>query len=146
MIAPAASAEPLADPADAGLAAFGLPPLPYPGLRPFEHAEWPIFFGRERMVDEVVKRLADSRLVFVHGASGCGKSSLIRAGVRARLENEHARFGVRWRVAVMRPGSSPLWHLAEELARAFAPPRLGAEGTGGPPPPLADQQRRRGPG
>ena len=28
-----------------------LPPRPYPGLRPFEQHEWPIFFGRERMAD-----------------------------------------------------------------------------------------------
>ena len=39
------------------------PALPYPGLRPFEKEEWSIFFGRERMIDEVIGRLAESRLV-----------------------------------------------------------------------------------
>jgi hypothetical protein len=33
--------------------ADALPPAPYPGLRPFEMSEWSIFFGRERMIDEV---------------------------------------------------------------------------------------------
>jgi hypothetical protein len=35
-----------------------LPPRPYPGLRPFEMDDWPIFFGRESMVDELVDLLA----------------------------------------------------------------------------------------
>ncbi len=34
------------------------PSQPYPGLRPFEANEWPIFVGRERMIDEVIERLA----------------------------------------------------------------------------------------
>ena len=34
-----------------------LPPDPYPGLRPFEKHEWAIFFGRERMTDDVIERL-----------------------------------------------------------------------------------------
>ena len=63
-----------------------LPLRPYPGLRPFGQDEWPIFFGREQMVDDVVGRLVDQRLLVVHGDSGCGKSSLIRAGVLPRLE------------------------------------------------------------
>jgi hypothetical protein len=52
-----------------------LPPAPYPGLRPFDKHGWPVFFGRERMTDEVVSRLINQHLVVVHGDSGCGKSS-----------------------------------------------------------------------
>ncbi len=95
------------------------PPLasPYPGLRPFHKHEWPIFFGREPMIDAVLDRLAETQLVVVHGSSGCGKSSLIKAGVLPRLEQEHSRYGVPWRTAEMRPGSSPLWNLATAIAR-----------------------------
>ena len=95
------------------------PPLagPYPGLRPFQKHEWAIFFGREPMIDAVLDRLAATRLVVVHGSSGCGKSSLIKAGVLPRLEQEHSRYGVPWRTAEMRPGSSPLWNLATAIAR-----------------------------
>lgn len=93
-----------------------LPPRPYPGLRPFDKGEWPIFFGRERMIDEVVSRLIDQQLIFVHGDSGSGKSSLVRAGVLARLEQESARSGMVWRTAAMTPGDAPLRHLAEAFA------------------------------
>jgi len=74
---------------------FELPRSPYPGLRPFDKSEWPIFFGRERMTDEVIGQLLERKLVVVHGASGDGKSSLVRAGVQARLEQQYARSGRR---------------------------------------------------
>lgn len=93
-----------------------LPPGPYPGLRPFEQSEWPIFFGREQMTDEVIERVIARQLVVLHGDSGCGKSSLIRAGVLARLEQEHARGGLTWRTSTMRPANAPLQSLSESLA------------------------------
>ena len=65
-----------------------LPPAPYPGLRPFDRHEWPIFFGREPMTRDVITCLLDHSLVVVHGDSGCGKSSLIRAGVLVQLEQQ----------------------------------------------------------
>lgn len=102
--------------ADAALFEVELPAAPYPGLRPFETTEWPIFFGRERMADEVVERLQKQRLLVLHGDSGCGKSSLIRAGVLSRLEQEAARGGARWRTCIALPGTQPLWNLARALA------------------------------
>jgi energy-coupling factor transporter ATP-binding protein EcfA2 len=102
---------------------------PYPGLRPFQKHEWPIFFGREPMIDAVLDRLAATQLVVVHGSSGCGKSSLIKAGVLPRLEQEHSRYGVSWRTAEMRPGSSPLWNLAMAIARLHEKLESDAEPT-----------------
>lgn len=64
------------------------------------------------MVDLLVER----SLVVVHGSSGCGKSSLIRAGVLSRLEQEHARSGIAWRTCTMRPGDAPTYNLAREFA------------------------------
>jgi hypothetical protein len=93
-----------------------LPPVPYPGLRPFNGNEWPIFFGRERMADEVVSRLVRDQFLVVHGDSGCGKSSLIRAGVLPRLEQENARGGLTWRTTLTQPRNAPLQLLAEALA------------------------------
>lgn len=93
-----------------------LPQVPYPGLRPFETDEWPVFFGREKMTDEVINQLIQKHLVVVHGDSGCGKSSLIRAGVLAQLEQEHARSGASWRTCTMLPREAPLWGLAQALA------------------------------
>jgi len=94
-----------------------LPPAPYPGLRPFEKNEWPIFFGRERMCDEIIAQLLQKQLIVVHGDSGSGKSSVIRAGVLPRLEQESARTGVRWRTGIAVPGEAPLWNMAEALAK-----------------------------
>ena len=92
-----------------------IPANPYPGLRSFRKDEAAIFFGRDRMIDNVLGLLKDSHLVTVHGSSGCGKSSLVRAGILPTLEkpaNGHA-----WRTTTMRPGNSPLWNLAKSITR-----------------------------
>jgi len=99
-----------------------LPAEPYPGLRCFEPNEWAIFFGREPMIDEVIGRLAEHHLVVVHGASGCGKSSLVRAGVLPWLDLDHARSAIGWKKALMRPSGGPLHNLAKALADQLGPP------------------------
>jgi excinuclease UvrABC ATPase subunit len=99
-------------PSTADLLTTVRPKFPYPGLRPFEAEEWSIFFGRESMIDEVIERLAVHRLVLVHGASGSGKSSLIRAGVLPRLAGQYLRVGTLWQTFSMRPSGGPLWNLA----------------------------------
>lgn len=91
---------------------------PYPGLRPFQHHEAAIFFGREQETQEVVAQLIAKRFVAVLGSSGCGKSSLARAGVVAALEKDSAAQNrPRWWVGKMRPGESPLRQLAQALTR-----------------------------
>jgi hypothetical protein len=99
---------------DVGLGA--LPKRPYPGLRPFFKEEWRIFFGREKMASAIIDRLIRDHLVFVHGDSGSGKSSVVRAGVLAALEQEHDRSGNVWRTQTMMPGNAPLANLAEAIA------------------------------
>ena len=60
---------------------------PYVGLRSFKYEESPIFFGRNRVVNDIMYRLTQAHLdgssptLFVLGKSGCGKSSLVRAGL-----------------------------------------------------------------
>jgi hypothetical protein len=106
---------------DAGLAlaAGRIPDPPYPGIRPFEEDEWPIFFGRQAIIEELLERLSRRRFVAVVGASGGGKSSLIKAGLFATLRHKHKRLGVTWRTATMRPAGSPMWSLAEALYRTL---------------------------
>lgn len=104
---------------DADALGGGLPPLPeqpYPGLRPFAPDEWPLFFGRESMTQDVVSRLAEKHFVAVHGDSGCGKSSLIAAGVMPFLQHDQARAGGSWFTTIMRPEDAPLGNLARALA------------------------------
>ncbi len=59
---------------------------PYPGLRPFNSDEFHLFFGREKQTDELLAKLQTSRFLMVVGSSGCGKSSLVRAGMIPALE------------------------------------------------------------
>jgi hypothetical protein len=98
------------------------PKSPYPGLRPFEIDEWSIFFGREQMIDEVIDRLAAHHLVMIHGSSGSGKSSLVRAGVLPKLARQHMRAGTPWQTCSIRPSGGPLWNLAKEFARLDGTP------------------------
>lgn len=96
---------------------------PFPGLRPFEDNKQDVrvFFGRRDQVDELLARLHEHRFVGVIGESGCGKSSLVRAGLLPVL---HAGFmvgaGSRWRIATMRPGRDPVLNLARALESSDA--------------------------
>ena len=89
---------------------------PFPGLRPFEQEEDYLFFGRERVLDELLGRLRATRLLAVVGSSGSGKSSLVRAGAIPSL---HGGFmggaGTSWKVAVLRPGADPIANLSVAL-------------------------------
>ncbi len=58
---------------------------PFPGLRAFTPDDQPVFFGRERETDTLLKRINEQRFVAVVGASGSGKSSLVGAGLIPRL-------------------------------------------------------------
>jgi WD40 repeat protein len=90
--------------------------FPYPGLRAFRRDEADIFFGRDEQVDQLLEKLRTSRFLAVIGASGCGKSSLVKAGMIAALETGFlASAGTRWRIAEMRPGNRPLHNLSEAL-------------------------------
>jgi tetratricopeptide (TPR) repeat protein len=93
---------------------------PYPGLRPFEPDETDIFFGRETHVDAMVNRLGERHFLAVTGASGSGKSSLVKAGLIEALEiGLLAEAGPVWRIAQMHPGDHPMEELAEKLVAAL---------------------------
>ncbi len=95
--------------------------FPYPGLRPFRREESDIFFGREKQTDQLLEKLDQTRFLSVVGESGCGKSSLVRAGMIAGLEAGFVvSAGARWRIAKMRPGNHPLQNLAEVLIEEVA--------------------------
>src|ERR1700722_16484520 len=89
---------------------------PFPGLRPFEPDEDHLFFGREREIDELLRRLRASRFLSVVGTSGSGKSSLVRSGLIPALHSGFmVKAGSSWRVSVARPGADPIGNLATSL-------------------------------
>jgi energy-coupling factor transporter ATP-binding protein EcfA2 len=92
---------------------------PYPGLRAFLADEADLFFGRDAQIDAVLGRLKDRRFLAVVGSSGCGKSSLVRAGVIPSLESgAMGQLGSDWRVADFTPGDTPLANLAGALLQS----------------------------
>ena len=100
-------------------------PSPYPGLRPFQEDEAHLFFGREAQIEDMLARLEDRRFLAVVGTSGCGKSSLVRAGLIPALEQGFLSDALpNWRMAVMRPGSAPFDNLTTTLLSEAA---LGRE-------------------
>ena len=90
---------------------------PYIGLRSFGPQDANKFFGRERVVEDLIARLADARFIAVIGASGAGKSSIVRAGLRPALEAGFLDWkGGAWDVVEFRPGGDPIGRLAGALA------------------------------
>jgi WD40 repeat protein len=90
---------------------------PFRGLAPFDAAHAEYFFGRERLVADLVARLVGSTLIAVLGPSGSGKSSLIRAGLLPSLAEGVLPGSERWRQVLMRPGEHPVRELARAVAR-----------------------------
>lgn len=89
---------------------------PFPGLRPFQTGEEHLFFGREGHSEQILRRLREARFLAVLGASGSGKSSLIRAGLLPYLHGGFmAGAGSNWRVAIFRPENDPIGNLARAL-------------------------------
>src|SRR5262245_25249078 len=87
---------------------------PYPGLRPFEPHEAEIFFGRGEQIDQMLATLETHRFLAVVGASGCGKSSLVRAGLLPALQQGFLEGGTtNWRFIIMRPAGAPFAQLAQ---------------------------------
>jgi WD40 repeat protein len=90
---------------------------PFKGLAAFDVDDAPFFFGRERLVAELVAGVVGARLLGVVGPSGSGKSSVVRAGLLPALAGGVLPGSERWAQAVMRPGADPLLALHRALRR-----------------------------
>ena len=96
-------------------------PEPFPGLESFDDtdADAAIFFGRSPEIAQCLEDLremratGDRRAYALQGASGSGKSSLLKAGILPRLRRERGWFVLR----AFRPGADPLYNFADAIAR-----------------------------
>jgi WD40 repeat protein/class 3 adenylate cyclase/energy-coupling factor transporter ATP-binding protein EcfA2 len=93
---------------------------PYRGLLSFDTDDAAFFHGRERLAAQLASRVAVGRLVTLVGASGSGKTSLLRAGLLPSLAGGVLSGSADWVAVVLRPGVGPLDALYAALA-----PELG---------------------
>jgi WD40 repeat protein len=94
---------------------------PYRGLEFFDEAHAEFFFGREELTTQLIDQLKTDRFAVVAGASGSGKSSLLRAGVISHLQQEITPSGAEaWKIKLLTPAEHPL----KSLAAAFIDPEL----------------------
>ncbi|MQA88386.1 MAG: helix-turn-helix domain-containing protein [Streptosporangiales bacterium] len=89
---------------------------PYRGLSSFRTEDADLFFGRERLVAEVVGRVSAHPVTVVLGASGVGKSSLLAAGVLPALRAREQEDGRHVRPVLITPGEHPWTNLLRRLA------------------------------
>ena len=98
------------------------PPLdesknPYRGLESFEEKDSSLFFGRKALIEKLENFVINQALTVVLGASGSGKSSLVKAGLIPYLKNSG-----QWRIlAPIRPGKSPFTALNNTLFKENLP-------------------------
>ncbi len=91
-------------------------PPPYRGLASYgvEHAG--LFFGRDALTRDLLKRLTTGRFVAVFGPSGSGKSSLLRAGLLAAVSRGDLNAAESWVPILLTPGELPVMALADRVA------------------------------
>ncbi|MFI5800127.1 hypothetical protein [Streptomyces sp. NPDC051677] len=97
-------------------------PPPYRGLARFEPDDRELFFGRDRLVEQLNRLVCDHRFAVLFGASGSGKSSLLRAGLIPRLRDEIATRGRPAVLRVLTPGDRPAQTYGPLLAPAEGEP------------------------
>jgi WD40 repeat protein len=101
------------------------PASPYPGLLPFSTADAPYFFGRQglvrRLKEELAKRLLDKEPspLLVIGASGAGKTSLLRAGLLPALLTDPTLGAGTWPRVMLQPGARPVVGFVDALVAAL---------------------------
>jgi WD40 repeat protein/transcriptional regulator with XRE-family HTH domain len=106
--------------------AAGLPP--YKGLHYFDESDAELFFGREALTGRLLERLlermdSNQRFLAIVGASGSGKSSIVRAGLIPALR--WRPLSAFWPVFVITPTAHPLEALTAALQGESRPRPMG---------------------
>ncbi len=92
---------------------------PFKGLHAFTEEDADRFFGRDRLIGELIQKVEDGRrLLVVIGASGSGKSSALHAGLVPRFRKGEISGSENWTIATMVPGARPFEQLEVALVDA----------------------------
>ncbi|HEY5881976.1 MAG TPA: WD40 repeat domain-containing protein, partial [Nakamurella sp.] len=97
---------------------------PFMGLAGYRTADSDLFFGRERLIAEMVTRLAGSTFLGIVGPSGIGKSSVLRAGLLPALAAGVLPGSENWRTLLIRPSDRTPAELNQIMATAADGPVL----------------------
>jgi len=92
---------------------------PYKGLASYQPEDAHRFYGREVLIDELVRRIQLQKVLIVGGPSGSGKSSLVRAGLIPALKAGAIMGSDSWRIVLLTPGRDPMAELYFHLAKAL---------------------------
>ena len=95
---------------------------PFKGLASFEPVDAEYYFGRERLVAELVARVVGAGFLGIVGPSGSGKSSVLRAGLLPALAGGVLPGSEGWRRLLLRPGERPLDELRRVLVSGAEDP------------------------
>src|SRR5258705_7711827 len=98
---------------------------PFPGIHAFEAEDAAIYFGRDDETRAVIERLdarrtqGGARFLVMIGASGSGKSSLLKAGILPQLSRRRREWVV---LPFIRPEKAPVETLAKSIAQQIGKP------------------------
>lgn len=90
-------------------------PNPYRGLLAFGEADAGSFHGRDTLVGDLVESVNEHRFVTVVGASGSGKSSVVRAGLLPKLRRGALDGSAGWYITTITPSAHPFEQLEAGL-------------------------------
>jgi hypothetical protein len=96
----------------------GAPPpsrCPFRGLAPYREEDADAFFGRDEEVEMLLKFVATNRGTLLVGDPWAGKSSLLHAGLAARVRRDGLAGRRYWQIASFRPGAQPIRSLLAAL-------------------------------
>jgi tetratricopeptide (TPR) repeat protein len=96
---------------------------PYKALNSFREEDGLLFFGREQLSHELLEKVANNNLVAVVGASGSGKSSVVKAGLFPLIRKIYPN----WATITFTPGETPWFNLTKELLYLWDNKLIGRE-------------------
>ncbi|MFD4636157.1 hypothetical protein ACFWN2_02510 [Lentzea sp. NPDC058436] len=98
---------------------------PYLGLAAFQPEDADRYFGRENLVEHLAGQVSATPVVAVFGASGSGKSSMLRAGLVPAIRTHPAFAALPWSHVLLTPSDRPLRELARAVGGELDPTEPG---------------------